>query len=85
MFDAIETELPPAALYAVSDGEQQTLLNTGDNKLRSAFEQAFIDRSQKLKRVSQELSAGLLPFNSAESVMSVLAQAYGKRRKGRRS
>ena len=61
------------------------MLNTGDNKLRSEFEQAFIDRSQKLKRLSQQLSAGLLPFNSADSVMSVLAQAYGKRRKGRRS
>ena len=84
VFDAIETKLPPAALYAVSDGEQQTLLNTGDNKLRSDFEQAFVDRSQKLKRASQQLSAGLLPFNSADSVMSVLAQAYGKRRKGRR-
>ena len=61
------------------------MLNTGDNKLRNQFEQAFIHRSQKLKHLSQQLSAGLLPFNSADSVMSVLAQAYGKRRKGRRS
>ena len=65
--------------------QHQSLLNTGDNQLRSDFEQAFIHRSQQLKRASQQLSAGLLPFNSADSVMSVLAQAYGKRRKGRRS
>jgi len=40
----------PPALYAVSDGQQQSLLNTGDNQLRSDFEQAFIHRSQQLKR-----------------------------------
>ena len=85
VFDAIETELPAPALYAVSDGDQQTLLNTGDSTLRAEFEQAFVTRSQMLKRFSQQLSAGLLPFNTADSAMAVLAQAYGKRRKGRRS
>jgi|TARA_B110000879_G_scaffold199152_1_gene271709 uncharacterized protein (DUF58 family) len=85
VFDSIETELPEPALYAVSDGERQTLLDTGNNRLRQAFADAFEARNQRLQKFSQQLSAGLLPFNSADSVMAVLAQAYGKRRKGRRS
>ena len=85
VYDSMETELPAPAVYAVSDGDNQTLLNTADGKLRSQFEQAFIDRSQRLKRFSQQLSAGLLAFNSSEPVMTVLAQAFGKRRKGRRN
>ena len=85
VFDSIETELPEPALYAVSDGEHQRLLDTGNNSLREAFANAFTERSQRLQKFSQQLSAGLLPFNSADPVMSILAQAYGKRRKGRRS
>jgi len=85
IFDNIEIQLPDPALYAVSDGEQQRLLDTGNNRLREEFANAFAARSQRLKKFSQQLSAGLLPFNTADSAMSVLAQAYGKRRKGRRS
>jgi uncharacterized protein (DUF58 family) len=85
VFDRIETELPEPALYAVSDGEQQRLLDTSDKNLRDAFANAFEERSQRLQKFSQQLSAGLLTFDSAEPIMPVLAQAYGKRRKGRRS
>ncbi len=85
IFDSIEIELPEPALYAVSDGEQQRLLDTGNKNLRQEFANAFAARSQRLQKISQQLSAGLLPFNTAEPIMPVLAQAYGKRRKGRRS
>ncbi len=85
VFDSIETELPAPALYAVSDGQRQTLLDTGQQSIRQDFADAFQARSQRLKKYSQQLSAGLLPFNTADAIMSVLAQAYGKRRKGRRS
>jgi uncharacterized protein (DUF58 family) len=84
VYDNIETELPEPALYAVSDGERQTLLDTSNKTLRDQFANAFEARNQRLKKFSQQLSAGLLAFNTSDSVMSVLAQAYGKRRKGRR-
>ncbi len=85
VYDSIETELPEPALYAVSDGENQRLLDTSDKRLRQAFANAFTERCQRLQKFSQQLSAGLLPFNSATPVMSTLSQAYGKRRRGRRS
>jgi uncharacterized protein (DUF58 family) len=85
VYDSIETELPPPSLYAVSDGQQQTILDTRNDKLRQRFADAFLKRGQTLRKLSEQLSAGLLPFDTADNVMSVLARAYGKRRTSSRS
>lgn len=85
VFDPIETELPPPSLYAVTDGQQQTMLDTRSTALRQRYAQAFEQRGQTLRKLSEQLSAGLLPFDTSEAVMSVLARAYGKRRSSRRS
>jgi len=39
----------------------------------------------RLRKMSEKLSAGLLPFNTDDSVINVLRRAYGKRRSSRRS
>jgi uncharacterized protein (DUF58 family) len=85
VYDNIETELPPPSLYAVTDGQQRTMLDSSNKQLRQQFVDAFSQRSQYLRKLSEQLSAGLLPFNSADNVMSVLARAYGKRRNAARS
>ncbi|MDA9565701.1 DUF58 domain-containing protein [Porticoccaceae bacterium] len=85
VFDSIETELPPPSVYAVTDGQQQTLLDTGSQKLRQRYADAFMQRGQTLRKLSEQLSAGLLPFDTADNIMSVLARAYGKRRSSSRS
>lgn len=85
VYDNIETELPPPSLYAVTDGQQRTMLDSSNKQLRQQFVDAFSQRSQHLRKLSEQLSAGLLSFNSAENVMSVLARAYGKRRNAARS
>jgi uncharacterized protein (DUF58 family) len=85
VFDPIETELPPPSLYAVTDGQQQTMLDTRSTALRQRYAQAFEQRGQTLRRLSEQLSAGLLPFDTSETVLSVLARAYGKRRASARS
>ncbi|MGB2260216.1 MAG: DUF58 domain-containing protein, partial [Porticoccaceae bacterium] len=85
VYDNIETELPPPSLYAVTDGQQRTMLDSSNKQLRQQFVDAFSQRSQHLRKLSEQLSAGLLPFNSADNVMSVLARAYGKRRNAARS
>lgn len=81
VYDDIETELPPPSLYAVTDGQHQTMLDSSNTQLRQRFVDAFNQRSQHLRKLSEQLSAGLLLFDSADPVMSVLARAYGKRRK----
>jgi uncharacterized protein (DUF58 family) len=85
VFDPIETQLPPPSLYAVTDGQQQTLLDTRDNRLRQRYAQAFVQRGQTLRKLSEQLSAGLLLFDTSDNIMSVLARAYGKRRSSSRS
>jgi len=85
VYDNIETELPPPSLYAVTDGQQRTMLDSSNKQLRQQFVDVFNERSQHLRKLSEQLSAGLLPFNSADNVMSVLARAYGKRRNAARS
>ncbi len=80
VFDDIEQQLPPPALYAVSDGQRQTLLDTSNKKLRERFQLAYAERGLRLRKMSEKLSAGLLPFNTSDNVMSVLHKAYGKRR-----
>ncbi|MGB2045621.1 MAG: DUF58 domain-containing protein [Porticoccaceae bacterium] len=81
VYDDIETDLPPPSLYAVTDGQHHTMLDSSNPQLRERFVDAFSQRSQHLRKLSEQLSAGLLLFDSADPVMSVLARAYGKRRK----
>ena len=83
IFDDLETQLPTPAVYAVSDGEQQTNIDTGNAQLRQRFAQQFSQRSELLRKLSEQLFAGLLTFNTAQPVMNVLAKAYGRRRSGR--
>jgi len=83
IFDSLETDLPTPALYAVSNGQQQTLLDTGNSGLRERFAQQFVQRTELLRKLSEQLSSGLLTFNTSEPVMSVLAKAFGKRRSSR--
>ena len=49
------------------------------------FEKAFEDRSQRLKKLSEKFSAGLLSFSTADNVMSVLGRAYSKKRSNARN
>jgi uncharacterized protein (DUF58 family) len=85
VYDEIEAVLPDPSLYAVSDGQQQTMLDTGNSELRQRFEKVFADRSLRLRKLSEKFTAGLLPFSTADNVMSVLGRAYGKRRSNARN
>jgi len=83
VYDDLEKHLPEPALYPVGNGERQAILNTSSDKLRQSFTQQFTDREQLLLKLAEQLSAGLLAFNTSKPVMHLLAQAYGKRRLGR--
>lgn len=80
IFDHLETQLPTPAIYAVSDGEHQTSVDTSNRKLRQRFARQFTQRSKKLRKLSEQLMAGHLTFKTSEPVIDVLAKAYGRRR-----
>ncbi len=47
--DPIESQLPPAGLYGITDGMQSGLLNTGGSQLRKSYAQAFEKKLQYIK------------------------------------
>ncbi len=85
IYDQLETALPTPAVYAVSDGQQQTRIDTADRQLRQRFAQQFKQRTTLLGKLSEQLSAGLLSFSTEDQAMSVLARAYSRHRPDRRT
>ena len=83
--DNIERQLPKPALYAVGDNERQAVIDTSNQQLRQTFAEQFTERENLLQKLCEQLGGGLLPFNTSEPVMQLLAKAYGKRRTARKS
>ena len=80
VYDNLERQLPEPALYAVSNGEKQAMLDTSNQNLRNNFANRYTQREDYLRKLSEQLHAGLLSFDAANPVMRTLAKAYGKRR-----
>ena len=85
VIDNLERQLPEPALYAVGNGERQAILDTSDVKLRDHFAYQFSQTENLLQKLCEQLSAVLLPFNTSQPVIHLLAKAYGKRRSARKS
>lgn len=83
IFDPLETQLPTPAIYAVSDGNHETSIDTGNTQLRQRYAQQFTRRTEQLRKLSEQLFSGHLTFETSESVMNTLAKAYGRRGAGR--
>ncbi len=47
--DPIESQLPPAGIYGITDGMQNGLLNTGGAQLRKSYALAFDKKLQRIK------------------------------------
>lgn len=84
VFDHLERQLPEPALYAVANAQRQAILDTSDQQVRDNFAKQFAARETHLQKLCEQLSAGLLPFDTSEPVMNLLAKAYGKRRSVRK-
>lgn len=82
--DDLERQLPQPGLYAVGNGQKQAVIDTGNGQLRKTFAKQFDLRENLLQKLSEQLAAGLLPFNTSEPVMQLLAKVYGKRRSARK-
>ena len=80
VYDNLERQLPEPGLYAVSNGEKQAMLDTGDQNLCANFADQFAQRGDYLRKLTEQLHAGLLSFDTAKPAMRILAKAYGKRR-----
>ena len=48
VFDPIESHLPPAGVYGITDGENTGLLNTNQSRLRENYALAFADKLEQI-------------------------------------
>ena len=77
IYDPIESELPPAGSYRVSDGDNDLQLNTADKKLRQAYRQRFDQRQGRLAKLCRQHRMYLLPVATGDDVLASLQQGLG--------
>ena len=79
--DPLETQLPQAGLYAVTNGRDRSELSTADRSLRKRFEQQQQEHAEQLSNSLLRLGIPLLQACTDESPFGLLQRYYqGSRR-----
>lgn len=82
--DPLETELPRAGRYAVTNGVERSELHTADRDLRSAYRQRFAQQRRSLAENLQRLGIPLLEATTDRAPFGLLQQYYGQHCRGSR-
>jgi uncharacterized protein (DUF58 family) len=78
IYDELETHLPPAGFYGISDGEQYQLLNTSDKTLRLSYQQHFEEESQQLSHFCMQHQIHLIQLATHHKVAEQFMATLGK-------
>ena len=76
--DPMEAQLPENMLLAVTDGQQQRLLDTRSHSLAQHYQQQFESQHQHLLSLANQLAIPLLPLRTDKSALTQLQRLYGK-------
>lgn len=79
--DPLESDLPAAGHYAVTDGVDRSELNTADRGLRAAYRQRFAERMGQLSLELQRLGVPLLQASTDQPPFALLQHFYGETRR----
>lgn len=79
--DPVESELPRAGKYAVTNGSERSELYTGDRKLRDTYREHFQQNRNLLSHDLQRLGIPMLQASTDRAPFSVLQQFYGEQRR----
>jgi uncharacterized protein (DUF58 family) len=79
--DPLETQLPRAGRYAVTDGIERSELATADKKLRASYQQHAEQRAQTLGQSLQRLGIPLLRASTDQAPFVLLQTYYGESRR----
>lgn len=77
LHDPLESQLPPAGLYRITDGEHELQLNTYQSSLRSDYHQRYLQRQQQLQAQCRKLGIYYIAISTEDDYLSVLQQALG--------
>lgn len=72
VFDAIETTLPPPGVYAMTDGEQQTVMHTRSRSFQKNYEARFQERRDYFEMLCRRHSMSLIPVSTQADLLQVL-------------
>jgi len=75
--DPMESKLPRAGKYAVTDGSARSELHTADKKLRSIYQQRFQRHRDLLSRDLLRLGIPMLQATTDQAPFTLLQQFYG--------
>jgi uncharacterized protein (DUF58 family) len=79
--DPLETQLPRAGRYAVTDGVERSELATADKRLRASYQQHAEQRAQTLGQNLQRLGIPLLRASTDQAPFVLLQTYYGESRR----
>ena len=70
--DPVETALPPAGLYKVMDGEQQTIINTRSQTVQTKYAARFRNRRDHFETLCRRHGMSLIPLSTEADLQEVL-------------
>jgi uncharacterized protein (DUF58 family) len=79
--DPLESELPRAGTYAVTNGTQRSELHTGDRQLRQRYRDQSQHQREVLRNTLLRLGIPLLQASTDQAPVGLLLQFYGDRRR----
>ncbi len=82
IFDPLERDLPPPALYALTDGNARRTIDSGDRTLREKHRRSFEQHLQHTRQLLQSLAIPMLEISTDEPPLKQLAAINAKHRRG---
>jgi len=82
IFDPLERELPPPALYTVTDGAQRVALDSGENALRARHRETFEQRLQTLQQLFASMAIPLLEASTEQAPLALFMRNTARSRRG---
>lgn len=79
IYDELERELPPPALYTVTDGSARMTLDSGDSRVRERHRATFTQHLEHTRQLLRALAIPLLEISTDEPPLQQLTQARGGR------
>ncbi|MCW9025184.1 MAG: DUF58 domain-containing protein [Gammaproteobacteria bacterium] len=75
--DPLESILPPAGLYRVSNGNNEVKLDTSNSHFRQEYQQRFEQHQEQLKQLCIKLGVYFLNISTHDDVHEVLRRGLG--------
>ncbi len=81
IYDELERELPPPALYAVTNGSARVTIDSGDRRLREQHRSAFENHRRHIRQLLQSLAIPMLEISTDEPPLQQMTMLRAQNRR----